>query len=191
MYSVVLLSIDERFIMAYDEKRDIHTSSFPEDEVKLVKTMLDEMGTTLEFFYYLMNNKKETSTMMILLSADDINLEHLLPKWKRNTDVLFELDRKRNVYVILCQSTDNEGIKKFAEILIANIRLHSAGDIYCVVSKAKTTSSSAQEVIFKMVERYIKIKDAGKANKVFFTYLENTEEADVIYNGNPTHYRIH
>jgi|GEM_PF-562475 len=177
--------------MVYDEKRNIHTMSYPEEEVKLVKTMLDEMGTTLEFFYYLMNNKRESSTMMILLSADDVNLEHLLPKWKRNTDVLFELDRKRNVYVILCQSTDNEGVKQFAEILIANIRLHSAGDIYCVVSESKTTSSSSQEVIFKLVERYIKIKDAGHANKVFFTNLKNPEEADVIYNGNPAHYRTH
>ncbi len=177
--------------MIYDEKRNMHTMSFPEDEVKLVKKMLDEMGTTLEFFYYLMNNKKESSTMMILLSADDVNLEHLLPKWKRNSDVLFELDKKRNVYVMICQSTDNEGIKQFAEILIANIRLHSAGDIYCVVSKSKTTSSSSQEVVFKMVERYIRIKDAGKANEVFFTYLENTEDQDIIYNGSPSPYRTH
>jgi len=177
--------------MVYNEKRNIHTISFPEEEVKLVKTMLDEMGTTLEFFYYLMNNKKESSTMMILLSADDVHLEHLLPKWKRNTDVLFELDKKRNVYVMLCQSTDTVGIKQFAEILIANIRLHSAGDIYCVVSESKTMSSSSQEVIFKMVERYIRIKDSGKANKVFFTDVNNTEEADVIYNGSPTHYRTH
>ena len=167
--------------MLYDEKRDVHTMSFPEEEVKLVKTMLDEMGTTLEFFYYLMNNKRESSTTMILLSADDVHLEHLLPKWKRNTDVLFELDKKRNVYVILCQSTDIEGVKQFAEILIANIRLHSAGDIYCVVSESKTSSSSSQEVIFKMVERYIKIKDAGKANKVYFTYLKSEEEPDILY----------
>lgn len=183
--------MDERFIMLYDEKRNLHTMSFPEEEVKLVKTMLEEMGTTLEFFYYLMNNKRESSTTMILLSADDVNLEHLLPKWKRNTDVLFELDKKRNVYVILCQSTNIEGVEQFAEILIANIRLHTSGDIYCVVSESKTTSSNAQEVIFKMVERYIKIKDAGKANKVYFTDLKNREESDVIYNGNPTLYRTH
>lgn len=181
--------MDERFIMLYDEKRNVHTMSFPEEEVKLVKTMLEEMGTTLEFFYYLMNNKRESSTTMILLSADDVNLEHLLPKWKRNTDVLFELDKKRNVYVILCQSTNIVGVEQFAEILIANIRLHTAGDIYCVVSESKTTSSNAQEVIFKMVERYIKIKDAGKANKVFFTDLKNAEESDVIYNGGPALYR--
>ncbi|PHS39167.1 MAG: hypothetical protein COB07_06945 [Sulfurovum sp.] len=173
------------------EKRNIHYSSFPEDEVKLVKTMMDKMGTTLEFFYYLMNNKRESATMMILLSADDVNLEHLLPKWKRNTDVLFELDKERNVYVIICQSTDSEGVKQFAEILIANIRLHSAHDIYCVVSESKTASSSAQEVIFKMVEKYIKIKDAGKANRVFFTDLKNAEEPDVIYNGSPRLYKTH
>jgi hypothetical protein len=167
--------------MIYSEKRNINNLSFPEDEVKLVRTMMDKMGTTLEFFYYLTNNKRESATMMILLSADDVKLEHLLPKWKRNTDVLFELDKERNVYVIICQSTDKEGGKQFAEILIANIRLHSANDIYCVVSEFKTASSSAQEVIFKMVEKYIKIKDAGKANRVFFTELKKEEEPDIIY----------
>ncbi len=167
--------------MIYAEKRNIHNLSFPEDEVKLVKTMMEEMGTTLEFFYYLMNNKRESATTMILLSADEVKLTHLLPKWKRNTDILFELDKERNVYVMICQSTDNEGGKQFADILISNIRLHSAGDIYCVVSESKTASSSAQEVIFKMVEKYIKIKDAGKANKVFFTHLKKEEEPDIIY----------
>lgn len=167
--------------MTYSEKRNIHELAFPEDEVKLVRTMMDKMGTTLEFFYYLMNNKRESATMMILLSADDVKLDHLLPKWKRNTDVLFELDSERNVYVIICQSTDNEGVKQFAEILMANIRLHSAHDIYCVVSESKSASGSAQEVIFKMVEKYIKIKDARKANRVFFTELEKEEERDVVY----------
>jgi len=167
--------------MIYAEKRNIHNLSFPEDEVKLVKTMMDKMGTTLEFFYYLMNNKREATTMMILLSADDVILEHLLPKWKRNTDILFELDRKHNVYVMICQSTDREGGKQFAEILVSNIRLHSAGDIYCVVSESKTASSSAQEVIFKLVEKYIKVKDARKANKVFFTDLKQEEEPDIVY----------
>ena len=167
--------------MFYDEKRNNHDISFPEDEVKLAKTMMDELGTTMEFFHYLMNNKGKSSLTMILLSADNIKLDKLLPKWKRKTDILFELDKTHNVYVIICQSTDNEGGKQFAEILMSNIRLHSDGDIYCVVSESKTTTCSTQEVIFKMVEKYINIKEAQKANEVFFTNLEDTEESDIIY----------
>ena len=131
--------------MFYDEKRNNNDISFPEDEVKLAKTMMDELGTTMEFFHYLMKNKGKSSLTMIL------------PKWKRQTDILFELDKTNNVYVIICQSTDTEGGTQFAEILMSNIRLHSDSDIYCVVSESKTTTCSTQEVIFKMVEKYITI----------------------------------
>ncbi len=164
-----------------NEKRNIHDISFPEDEVKLAKTMMDELRTTMEFFQYLMNNKGKSSLTMILLSADDIKLDHLLPKWKRKTDILFELDKINNVYVIICQSTDNEGGKQFAEILMSNIRLYSESDIYCVVSESKTLTCSTQEIIFKMVEKYINTKEAQKANEVFFTNFDNAEDSDIIY----------
>jgi len=158
-----------------EKRRKNNDIAFPEDEVKLAKTMMDELKTTMEFFHYLMNHRGESSLTMILLSSDDVRLDHLLPKWKRQTDVLFELDKVNNVYVIICQSTDSNGGKQFAEILMSNIRLHGESDIYCVVAEPKTMKSSIQDVIFEMVEKYISIKEEQKANQVFFTSFENKE----------------
>ena len=167
--------------MFTNEKRDIHDISFPEEEVKLAKTMMDELKTTMEFFYYLMNNKDKSSLTIILLSADNIKLESLLPKWKRKTDILFQLDKAKNVYVIVCQSTDREGGKQFAEILMSNMHLHGASDSYCVVSESKKMTYTFQEVIFKMVEKYVSIKEKKQSNRVFFTNFESTDDPDVIY----------
>ena len=167
-----------------EKRRSNSDLTFPEDEVKLAKAMMDELKTTMEFFHYLMNHRGESSLAMILLSSDDVKLDHLLPKWKRQSDVLFELDKANNVYVIICQSTDSHGGKQFAEILMANIRLHGESDTYCVVSEPKTMRSSIQEVIFEMVEKYIVVKEDKKANKVFFIGVENTENTeneDIIY----------
>lgn len=167
--------------MFTNEKRDTHNISFPEEEVKLAKTMIDELKTTMEFFYYLMNHKGKSSLTIILLSADDIMLESLLPKWKRKTDILFQLDKVNNVYVIVCQSTDNDGGKQFAEILMSNMHVHGAGASYCVVSESKKTTYTLQDIIFKMVEKYVSIKEKKQSNKVFFTSFEYADDPDIIY----------
>ncbi len=167
-----------------EKRRNDSDLTFPEDEVKLAKTMMNELKTTMEFFHYLMNHRGKSSLAMILLSSDDVKLDHLLPKWKRQSDVLFELDKANNVYVIICQSTDSDGGKQFAEILMSNIHLHGDSDIYCVVSEPGTMRSSIQKVIFEMVEKYILIKEDKKANQVFFTNVgntEDTEDSDIIY----------
>ena len=167
-----------------EKRRTSSGLTYPEDEVKLAKTMMDELKTTMEFFHYLMNHRGKSSLTMILLSSDDVKLDHLLPKWKRQSDVLFELDKENNVYVIICQSTDSHGGKLFAEILMANVRLYGDSDTYCVVSEPETMRSSIQEVIFEMVEKYLLIKEAKKANKVFFIGVESTvstEDPDIIY----------
>ncbi len=166
-----------------EKRRNDSDLTFPEDEVKLAKTMMNELKTTMEFFHYLMNHRGKSSLAMILLSSDDVKLDHLLPKWKRQSDVLFELDKANNVYVIICQSTDSDGGKQFAEILMSNIRLHSNSDTYCVVSEPRIMRSSIQEVIFEMVEKYILIKEDKKANQVFFITGENT---NIIYHTDKT-----
>jgi len=166
------------------ERRVNNKISFHEDEVKLAKTMMDKLRTTVEFLYYLMDHRGKLSFTMIMISADDLKLEHLLQKWKRQTDVLIEIDNINNVYVIICQSTDKEGGQKFAEILMSNINMHGGSQTYCVEAELNGTEHSIQEVIFNMVEKYIYIKQEQKGNEVFFTEfkVKKTDEfSDVKY----------
>lgn len=85
--------------------------TFSEDEVILAKRTLDKLRTTVEFFYYLIDYRGLKSFTIILLSADILNLNKILENGKRNTDVLFEIDKTQNVYMLLCQSTDSDGGK--------------------------------------------------------------------------------
>jgi len=167
------------------ERRIKNDISFHEDEVKLAKNMMDQLRTTLEFLYYLMEHRGEISFTMIMISTDDLPLENLLQKWKRQTDILIEIDTEHNVYVIICQSTDKDGGQKFAEILMSNIKMHGESTTYCVETELNNTRHSIQEVIFNMVEEYIYIKQAQKSNEVFFTEFKEKEAdsfVDVKYN---------
>lgn len=168
------------------EKRNKNDLSFPEDEIKLAKKMMDQLRTTLEFLYYLMDHRMKFSFTMILFSADDhLKLENLLQKWKRKTDILIEIDKTNNVYVFLCQSTDKEGGQKFGEIIMSNIRLLGGTTGYCVETELQTTSCSIQEVIFTMVEKYISIKREKESNKVFLIKPRDIEERE---NGSVTYH---
>ena len=151
------------------ERRHKNDLSFHEDEIKLAKNMMDQLRTTLEFFYYLMDHKGKLSFTMILFSSDDLELENLIEKWKRQTDILIEIDKINNVYVLLCQSTDLDGGEQFGEILLSNMRMHGGISGYCVETEVKTTSYTIQDVIFTMVEKYIDIKREKEFNKVFCT----------------------
>ena len=77
--------------MVMYERRDKNELSFHEDEIKLAKIMMDQARTTLEFIYYLMDHRKKLFVTMILLSADNVKLESLFQKSKRQTDIIFFL----------------------------------------------------------------------------------------------------
>ncbi len=161
--------------MVMFERRGKNELSFHEDEIKLAKTIMDKARTTLEFLYYLMNHKAELSFTVILLSADNMrNLESLLSQWKRQTDILIEIDKEKSLYMIICQSTDRVGGEQFGEILMSHIQMYNSPS-YCVETEVKTTLYTVQEVIFTMVEKYIEIKQYKESNKVFFTKPEELE----------------
>jgi hypothetical protein len=157
------------------ERRDTNDLSFHEDEIKLAKIMMDKVRTTLEFIYYLMDHRNKLFVTMILFSADNVKLENLLQRSKRQTDILLEIDKENNLYLLLCQSTDHDGGEQFGEILMSNVRMYGGDTCYCVETELKTTKYTIQEVIFNMVEKYIDIKRYKEFDKVFFTKFGEIE----------------
>ena len=164
--------------MLINERRTKNDVTFHEDEVNLAKAMMDKSRTTMEFLYYLMEHRGKMSFTTILLSTNNLKLEYLLQKWKRQTDILIEIDKENNLYMIICQSTDREGGKMFAEILMSNIQMNGGSDTYCVESELISTEHTMQEVIFTMVEKYVYIKQKKQTGKVFFTNLKHEEPGD-------------
>lgn len=166
------------------DRRKIENISFHENEVKLAKTAMDKLRTTIEFFYYLMEYRDKKSFTMIMISAEDLLLKVPLKKWKRQSDVLIEIDPVLNVYVIISQSTDSEGGKRFAEILLSNIDMNGGEGTYCVETDVTSTEHTIQEIIFKMVEKYMRIKQEEKSNQVHIAYMNDADmpkEEEISY----------
>ena len=161
-------------------KRKNHAGiSFWETEIMLARTMLDALRTTVEFLYYMMEHRSKAPFSMILITSDRFQSISELQQMKRGSDLLFELDKERGTYVIICQATDQIGAEQYADILLSGIRANrSIGDIYCVLTTLTSTRHSLQDVIFKMVETYIHARKIGRSGEVIVSNLsdEETEE---------------
>jgi DNA-directed RNA polymerase subunit L len=163
-----------------ENKRKNHAGiAFWEYEITLARKMLDTLRTTVEFLYYLMDHRSKAPFSMILITSDKVHSGHELQRMKRGTDLLFELDKEHGTYVFICQATDKEGGKQYAEILLSSIRTHwGASESYCVLSTFDSTHYSIQDVIFRMVETYIHAHKVSRSGEVIVSSLDDTTTAD-------------
>ncbi len=159
-------------------KRKNHAGiSFWESEITLARTMLDTLRTTVEFLYYMMDHRSKAPFSMILITSERFQSINELQQMKRGSDLLFELDKERGSYVIICQATDRIGAEQYAEILLSGIRANrSIGDIYCVISTFTSTKYSLQDVIFKMVETYIHARKISRSGEVIISDFSEEEQ---------------
>ena len=140
-------------------------------EIQLAAKMLDQMQTTIDIVYYLMDHEDEQSFVLMLLSAKDIDMGALLDKEKRDTDILFEIDKEDSLYMMLCQDTKVDGGYRFAERIIRNIQLDNGNDIYCTEIEIRSTHYSPKQVILKLLETFIKSKHTNQSNEIVFRSL--------------------
>ena len=144
---------------------------FKGEEIELAVKMLDQMQTTIEIIYYLMEQENKQSFVLMLMTAENINLQALLDKEKRDTDILFEVDEDKSLYVMLCQDTKVDGGYRFAERVIRNILLDNGNEIYCTELEIKATHYKPKQVILKLLETFIKSKQMNKSGEIVFRSL--------------------
>ena len=140
-------------------------------EIELAVKMLDTLQTTIDIIYYLMEQEKEQAFVLMLLTAQDVDLNTLLEKEKRDTDILYEIDKEEALYVMLCQDTKVDGGYRFAERVIRNIQLDNGTDIYCTELEVRVTHYSPKQVVLKLLETFVKSKLLNKSNEIVFRSL--------------------
>jgi hypothetical protein len=140
-------------------------------EIELAVKMLDKLQTTIDIIYYLMEHENEQAFVLMLLTAQDVDLNTLLEKEKRDTDILFEIDKEESLYVMLCQDTKVDGGYRFAERVIHNIQLDNGKDIYCTELEVRATHYSSKQVVLKLLETFVKSKLENKSNEIVFRSL--------------------
>jgi recombinational DNA repair protein RecR len=144
---------------------------FTGDDIELAAKMLDKLTSTIEIVYYLLDRGDERAFVMMLLSAKDVDMNTVLKEQKRDTDILFEIDREASIYAIVCQDTKIDGGYHFAERVLQSLISHNAEEIYCTELEIKTTTYDIKYIIFKLVENYIKIKADKREGEIVFKTL--------------------
>ncbi|EIF51189.1 hypothetical protein [Sulfurovum sp. AR] len=141
-------------------------------DIQLAVKMLDKLEATIDIIYYLMENENQQAFVLMLLTAKDVDLNTLLDREKRETDILFEIDKEEPLYVMLCQDTKVDGGYRFAERLIRNIQLDKGSDIFCTELEVRATHYTPKQVILKLLETFAKSKLSNKSNEIVFRSLQ-------------------
>lgn len=144
---------------------------FSGSDIILATKMIEKLSGTIDILYYLMNRGAEHSFVMILISANNIDVGALLEREKRDTDILFEIDREASLYTLICQGTKVDGGYHFAERILKGMQADNAEDIYCTDLEIRSTKYDIKILIFKLIETYMKSKHDGQVNEIVFKSL--------------------
>jgi len=141
------------------------------EEIMLAVDMIENLEKTVDVVYYLMEHEGVESFVLMLMKADDIALQPLLDYEKRDTDILFEINKEKGTYVLLCQDTKIDGGYHFAERVIRNILSKEGKNVYCAELEVRSTQHTTKNVIFKLIEIFMKIQAEEQTNQIVYKSL--------------------
>ena len=141
---------------------------YTEKEINLATNMIKELEDVLDLMFYLMNSSAENNFVLMLITAENVDLKKILLKEKRATDIVYDINKEECVYAMICQETKVDGAYRFAERIIRNIRLDKGEDIYCSEIEVRTTKFSAKDVIFRVVDGFVKARQSEKSGDIVF-----------------------
>ncbi len=139
---------------------------FNANEIILAVDMIEKLEKTMDVVYYLMEHEDVESIVLLLITAQNLDMLALLEYEKRDTDILFEVNKEKATYVMLCQDTKVDGGYHFAERIIENIVSKEGTDIYCAEVEVRSTRYKVKNVIFKLIETFMKAKAEKLYTKV-------------------------
>jgi hypothetical protein len=148
-----------------------HSLRFNADEIVLAVDMIAKMEKTIDVVYYLMEHEDVESFVLLLMTAKEIDLYTLLEYEKRDTDILFEVNKEKSTYVMLCQDTKVDGGYHFAERIIKNIISKDGIEIFCAEVEVRSTRYQVKNVIFKLIETFMKAKSENKSSEIVYKSL--------------------
>ena len=144
---------------------------FTGDEIVLTVTLMEKLKNAIDIVYYLMEHKDGDTFVLLLINAQNVELGTLLNDEKRESDILFEIDKEKSIYALLCQDTKVDGGYRFAERMIGNIVSKEGKDIYCAELEVRSTTYKLRDVMLKLVETFIKAKQEGKSGEIIYKSL--------------------
>jgi len=167
-----MLSIKKRNFVKnrkiYDRNNDV---KYTAKEINMAIHMKKELEDVLDIMFYLMQNSRENTFVTILISAKNIALKEVLEKEKRDTDLVYDIDKDESICAMICQETEVDGGYHFAQRIIENITAVEGKEIYCSVLEVKTNKYSAKDIIFRTLNTYLKARHEEKSGQIIFKSL--------------------
>jgi len=140
-------------------------------DISLAATMVDKLSTTIDILYYLMDRGEERAFVIVMFSAKCVNVDHILKEEKRNTDILFEIDKEKSIYAIVCQDTKVDGGYRFAQRIMSKMIEEDARDIYLTELEVRTNKYDIKYIVFKLLESFIKVKIEAREKEIDYNSL--------------------
>jgi len=144
---------------------------FNETEIMLALAIIEKMEKPIELMYYLMERERNRPFVMIFISANEVDIKSILKIEKRDTDLLFKIDKNQNLFALICQETKVDGGYRFAERIVRALVLNNGSEIYCSEMEIRTTRYEIKELIFKSIESYITAKKEKREKEIIFRSL--------------------
>ena len=141
---------------------------YTEKEIHLTVNMIRQLEDALNLMFYLMERSSEKTFVLMLITAENADIKAILEKEKRNTDILYEINKKENVYAMICQETKVDGGYRFVERIMENIFTEKGEDIYCSEIEVRTTKFSAKDIIFRIVDGFVKARQEERSGEIVF-----------------------
>lgn len=148
-----------------------NTLKFSANEVTLAVDMLAALEKTIDMVYFLMERENVESFVLMLVTAQELELKGLLNKQKRETDILFEINKEESIYVMLCQDTKVDGGYRFAERIVSNIKEEKGTEIYCSQLEVRSTRHKIKTVLFALLEMFLKSQRETKTEEIVYKSL--------------------
>ncbi len=153
-------------------KRKNEEHGIKEVSFKRLVKLLTAIEHGVNLMHYLIEHNREEAYVLALISAEGINLPAEIRKQKRDTDILFEVDAKQNLYTILCQGTQVDGGYYFIQRLITKLQEAGADNIYCSELEVSNTQHPVQELAFRLLNMYQRNKENRLDGEINFRSLK-------------------
>jgi len=146
---------------------------FDEDAIRLATLINDKIKSTLDIVQYLMHKTGERPYTVMITSAKYDGLYEKIRASKRDTDILFEVDKERSVYILICQDTPIDRAYIFADRVMSDVAHNGGENIYCSILGIRNTKQELKQIVLKAVEMYVKSQNDKADNQIIY-YSLNT-----------------
>ncbi len=157
--------------MADTDKRQNGSNAIKERDFKKLINLVDKLHHGIGLLYYLMDSGKKETFTVSLISASDIKLGKHIRSKKRDTDTLIKIDKKNNLYAIICQDTEVDGGYYFMQRLVKTIKEEGGSDVFCAEVAVRNTQHKIQEIIFRLLNMYQRTKALKEDGEISYYAL--------------------